>query len=216
MQQQSGNPAVRQGLIFGGFIILVSMAQDAIQFAVGGAEAVANQGSSKGVPGLSTLVFVISLAFLFLAGMSTARQNGKVDAAAVAGFLAGLIGGLFRVVIVVIFLATGPLPTTGTSTGIQFSRTDLIIGSVFGSMLIVLLYAGVSAGVGAIGGLVGRISYQSRNPASTTQESMDQALQQPGTYPPPSEQQFPQYPPQPQQLFPLGGYPQQPPRPPQE
>lgn len=201
MQQWSKKPAVRQGLIFGGLTILVDMIQDSIQFVVGGAGAVTNQGNSRGVPGLGTIVFLISLAFLFLAGMFTARQNGKDDSASVAGFLAGLIGGLFGVVIAAIILATGPIPTTGTSTDSQIPRTALIIGDGFGAIIVALLYAGLGAGVGAIGGLVGRRSYQSRNPASSHEESMYQGLQQPGTYPPPSEKQYPLYPPR--QQFPL-------------
>ncbi|MGZ3714052.1 MAG: hypothetical protein ACXVA4_01415 [Ktedonobacterales bacterium] len=214
MQPQSGNPAVRQGLIYGGLTILVTILQDIIQFAVGGADALTNQGSSRGVPGLGTIVFVIGLVLLFLAGMSTTRQNGKVDSAAVAGFLAALIGGLFSGVIAVILLATGPIPTTGTSTGIQISRTDVIIGSMFGSIVVVLLYAGLGAGVGAIGGLVGRRTYQSRYPAPSDQESMYQGLQQPGTYPPLSERQSPQYPSQLQN--PLGAYGPPPPQYPQQ
>lgn len=201
MQQWSKNPAVRQGVIFGGLIILVDMIQDSIQFVVGGAGAVTNQGNSRGVPGLGTIVFLIGLGLLFLAGMFTARQNGKVDSASVAGFLAGVIGGLFGVVIAAVILATGPISTAGTSTDSQIPRSALIIGVIFGSIIVALVYAGLGAGLGAIGGLVGRSSYQSRNPASSHQESMYQDLQQSGAYPPPSEKQYPLYPPR--QQFPL-------------
>ena len=226
MQQQSGNPVVRQGLIYGGLIILVSIIQYVIQFAVGGPGAFTGQSNSGGVPGLGFIVFVINLVLLFLAGMYTARQNGKVGSATLAGLIAGVVGGIFGAVIVVIILSVIPIPTTTTSNGVQLTRSLLIVGGVIAAIFIVLLDAGLGAGIGAIGGLVGRGNYQSRNPAPSYQESMYQGIQQPGTYPPPNAYappgsyappggyQQPQpgaYPPPPQQYPP-----QQPPQYPQQ
>lgn len=220
MQQQSGNPAVRQGLIYGGFIILVSIIQNAIQFAVGGADAFTGQSSNRGVPGLGFIVFVVNLALLFLAGMFTARQNGKVGSATIAGLIAGVIGGIVSAIVVVIVLSLIKIPTTTTSSGVQITRGALIVGGVIAAVFLLLLYAGLGAGVGAIGGLIGRGAYQSRNPTPSYQESMYQGYQQPGAYPPPGQpqpgaypQQFPQqYPPQQQPQYPPQYPPQQQPQ----
>src|SRR5689334_18513318 len=141
MQQQSGNPAVRQGLMYGGLIILVSIIQNAIQFAVGGADAFTGQSNSSGVPGLGFLVFVVNLVLLFLAGMFTARQNGKVGSATIAGLIAGVVGGIAGAVIVVIVLAVIPIPTTATSNGVEVTRSILIVGGLIAAVILLLLYA---------------------------------------------------------------------------
>ncbi len=185
MQQQSGNPAVRQGLAFGGLIALVSFVQSVTQFLVGGVDAVVGSAGSRSVPGLGAIAFLADLALLFLAGMFTARQNGKVGSATIAGLIAGVLGGLVAGIIVVIGLAVGPIPPTPTASGIQITRSLLILGGVFAAIFIWLFYAGLGAGVGAIGGLIGRNTHRSRYPAPGYQESMYQGYPQPGAYPPP-------------------------------
>lgn len=205
MQQQSGSPVVRQGLIFGGLIILLSIIQSVTQFLVGGVDALTGSAGSRSVPGLGVIVFLADLTLLFLAGMFTARLNGKVGSATLAGLLAGVLGGLAAGIIIVIALAVGKIPPTPASSNVHITRSVLILGGVIAAIFVVLLYAALGAGVGAIGGLIGKNTYQARYPAPTYQESMYQGYQQPGAYPPPGG-----YPPPP----PPGAYPQ--PYPPQD
>ncbi len=211
MQQQSGNPAVRQGLVFGGLIALVSIIQSLTQFLVGGVDAVVGQANSQGVPGLGALAFLATLALLFLAGMFTARQNSRVGSATIAGLIAGAIGGLVSGIIVVIGLSFGSIPPTPASSGLHITRSVLILAGVFVAILFLLFYIALGAGVGAIGGLIGRTYYRSRHPAPSYQESMYQGYPQPGAYPPPGGYPYPQpgaYPPPGEYPYPPpGGYP---------
>ncbi len=190
MQQQPGSPAVRRGLAFGGLMVLVNIISTVTDFLTGGVDAVTGQAGSHTVPGSGWVVTLAYLVLLFLAGMFTARQNGKVGSATIAGLIAGTICGLAEGIMVEIQLAFGPMPSP-TASGFQITRQALVLIGVVIVIFIVLFNAGLGAGVGAIGGLVGRNTYRSRYPAPGYQESMYQGYPQPGAYSPP-----------------LGGYPQ--------
>ena len=232
---QTGNPAVRNGFIFGIILAVISLAEAGLELLTGVTQASAN-GSSTSVSPLSflgCLVFLIALALFFVAGMNTARANGRVGSGSFAGFIAGLVGGAFNLIIglavdfIYVFPNYVPPQTPGTNVSPAELKQIFIITAIVVTVVVLALYAGIGAGLGALGGLVGKNNY--RSPLATYQESMYQGIPgpQPGGYPPqpgyppqgyPPQQ--PGYPPQgypPQQPgYPPQGYPQQPGYPPQQ
>src|SRR5579883_2078903 len=215
--QQSGNPAVRNGLIFGVIIAAVTILDDIIQWVTGSynatVQAANNPGTTTSINGASTLlgclVFLIALALCFIAGMNTARATGRVGSGAIAGLVAGLvgalIGGIIGLIIVAVVVAPGIHVQTTNGVSVQ---AILIGGAIFAIVLGLIIDGGLGAGLGA---LVGKNNY--RGPVTNYQESMYQGFAgqppappqypgQPGAYPPP-----PQYPTQP------GSYPPPPPNP---
>ncbi len=217
MQTRTGNPAIRNGLIFGIIIAVLGVGNTALSYAT-------RDTTAAGLGLVGILAFIIDLALFFVAGMMTARATGTVGSGAVSGLVAGLIGGLIGGIVAVIFLLTNPLPISSiNSAGSGLSESDLrnivIVGGIIGLVLGLLLDAGLGAGLGALGALVGRGQYQSAHPAAAYQESMYQGMPQPGypaqpgAYPPPPP--APGYPPQPGQ--PGQQWPQYPPsQPPQQ
>lgn len=213
-QQTSGKPAVRWGLIFGAIIGALSLASIGLQFAMSGGKSFAS--STTGFSGLSCLFPLLDLALIFIAGMLASRANGKVGTGSIAGLLAAVVGGLVNTVASVIILLTLPLSyfedairksqaqNGGTLTPDQVhqaAQVALIVGIVV-IVIVWLVEIGIGAGVGALGGLVGKGQY--KGPVQAYQEALYQGMPpQPGAYPPPP----PPYPGQP------GAYPPPPPPP---
>ncbi len=198
MRQRPGSsPAVRLGLVFGGLIILVSIIDSVTELLVvrgGVSSGMVNSGVGLG---FGAIVYLADLALLFLAGMFTARQNGKVGSATIAGLIAGAIGGPLGTIITFIITFVGWIPPTTPPSGFDIMDTTLLIGGVFVATFALLFYAGFGAGAGAIGGLIGKTSYQSRHPVPGY--PYRGAYPPPGGYPPPPQpypQQPPQYPPE--------------------
>lgn len=206
MRQRSGSsPAVRLGLVFGGLIVLVSIIENVTSLLIVRGGASPGLVNSRVGLGLNAVVYLAELALLFLAGMFTARRNGKVGSATIAGLIAGAIGGPLGTILALSITFVGWIPPTTPSGGFDIRHTTLFIGAIIAATLFLLFYAAFGAGVGAIGGLIGKISYQSRHPVP--------GYPYPGAYPPPGGYPQPQpgaYPPPPQP------YPQQLPQSPQQ
>src|SRR5215467_8462320 len=98
--QKTGNPALRNGLIFGLILAAISLASSVIQLVTGVTLNSATGGAAPSALSLlGCLVFIVALALFFVAGMNTARANGRVGSAAIAGLLTGLFGGLINLVV---------------------------------------------------------------------------------------------------------------------
>ena len=112
-------------------------------------------GSLKTI--LDLLVWLI---VFFVLGLFAARQTGRVRTGALVGLVAGLIGGLIAVLFVIIQLATNgqqitqALNQAGLSPG-ELNTSD-VVGIVLALIVIAALELGLGAGMGALGGLVGR------------------------------------------------------------
>ncbi|PWT71776.1 MAG: hypothetical protein C5B60_10515 [Chloroflexi bacterium] len=218
--QKTGNPAVRNGLIFGLILAALNIANVIIQWATGTyndtVQAANNPSATpttSGVSLLSCLVFLIALALCFVAGINASRATGKVGSGAIAGLITGivgeLVGGIVSLVVIIAVVAPNiHLNTSGTLT--QGEVVGVLIASVIIILIIGLIIdAGLGAGVGALGGLIGKNNY--RGPVASYQESMYQGMGgQPGYPPPPGAYPPPPgaYPPPP------GAYPPPPPAPP--
>src|SRR5260370_1764132 len=117
-------------------------------------------GSLKTI--LDVLVWLIGF---FVLGLFAARQTGRVRTGALVGLVAGLIGALIgRVLFVIIQISTNdqqitPALNHAAATG-SISPGELhtvaVVGIVIGLVVLGALELGLGAGIGALGGLVGR------------------------------------------------------------
>lgn len=147
---RSKGPAVwRWGFIFGG-----------CAGALGIIAAVAASTLVAGAALLLDAVFVlIVFALYFAAGIFAARQTGSVGAATLAGLVAGIFSAILREIAAIFLTLNRPLPalsTTGTGLDPSTTQSLIVVFAIIGAVLVLLLFAGLGAGVAALGGLVGR------------------------------------------------------------
>ncbi|HEX9036446.1 MAG TPA: hypothetical protein VF808_05595 [Ktedonobacterales bacterium] len=221
MQQQPSSRGLvwRNGLIFGGIIALIGLANVFLDWQLGAYNYTVNPATGTptatgGSPALGCVVFLVDLALTFVAGMLTARASGSVGAASLTGLVAGLLGALVGGVIAAVLIIVVIAPQIQLPTGSGVSQSQLqsiLIGVAIGAVVLGLLVdGGVGAGVAALGGLVGRNSYQQAHPPQPYQQSFypgGQVGGQPYAPPPPPytgapqdptpQYPAPQYPPQP-------------------
>jgi len=199
------NPAVKWGLIFGGLLILLALINLGIEFATGTQTAATSPSPLASMHlGASLLqgciVFLIELALFFVAGLLTARENGRVGSAAIAGVIAGALAAIVGAIITAVTLLSRPL-TTIVPPGARmtpdqyhsFLLTIVIIGVIIG----VAFDIGIGAGMAALGGLVGKSQFDRTHLGQPMAE----------TYYTPMAP-APGYPVHPQGSYPQGGYPQ--------
>jgi hypothetical protein len=238
MSEQSSTPSApttsgliwRNGLIFGVIIAAIGVVNTVIPWANGSLAATAHSsGQNAGNPTaaltgqgpsliLACVLFLVNLALFFIAGMLTTRQNGRVGSGALTGLVAGAFGSLINGVVSLIASLTVVVPNITAPPGspVPVSQLQQIetIALIVVVVIQLLFYTGVGAGLGSLGGLVGRNSYQTAHPAPTYEQSFYGGLQ-PGAYPPAPGYPLPQGP-----YAPPPGYPaapgQQPPAPGQQ
>ncbi|PWT70472.1 MAG: hypothetical protein C5B60_12085 [Chloroflexi bacterium] len=213
------NPAVRNGLVFGAILAGINIISTLIQWIGGSYQAVAQAGNGSGSTlGAATLfgclAFLVGLALCFLAGMNTVSRTGRLGSGAIAGLITGLVGelvgGVLGLVLVLAFvLPTLHIPSDSTLTPGQIDA--IIVGSAVVALIIGLIIdGGIGAGLGYLGGLVGKNNYT--EPVQSYQES----YYPPGGYsaaPPPPTPYYPT-PPQPPYTPPAPSGPQAGPYPP--
>lgn len=233
---QQGRPALRYGLIFGAIIAVLVIINSFLpaQVSASGAPDIARGG-------LGCLFFLVYLALFFVAGMLAARRTGKAGTGSLAGLLAGAIGIILFVVLGVIAILNTPdsvwqkaldqarAQNPSVNLTLQQMKTTAEVFAIVAFVLIYLAAIGVGAGLGALGGLVGR----GQAPRPQYPEAMYQGMpqpgySQPGAYPPPPGYPMPQgtypqpgyppagqpgYPPAGQPEYPQGQYPPPPPPP---
>ena len=208
MTASSGSKAaIRWGIIFGVIIGIIGIVDNVIiRAALGPVLTSGDQqrivNASGGLLALSCVPCLLYLALLFVSGIFPARDTGNVAQGAIGGLIAGFVGVLISGVAGLILDAVNPM-TISTSAGTTSSINPVGLG-VVGVVIDLVILSALGAGLGALGGLVGKNQY--RGPVAGYQPSMYQGMgQQPGYPPPPGYPQQPQgYPQQPQ------GYPQQP------
>jgi hypothetical protein len=144
----SGYPALREGLVFGVILGIISFAANLVHnFIV----------SNFLVPMLGVLLFIVIIALNLLAGARASRQSGRVGTGALASLIMQLIFSLFVVLSILteLFVFNSKLrqlfqilsPATASEMAQQF-----IIGQTI--YFVIILLVGVM--FGAIGGLIGR------------------------------------------------------------
>jgi hypothetical protein len=198
--QQTGNPAVRNGIIFGLILAALNIANVIIQWVTGtyndSVQAANNPGSvptTSAVSYLGCLVFLLALALCFVAGINASRATGKVGTGAIAGLITGLVGELIGGIVGVVVIVAVVAPNIHLNTSGSLTQGQ-VVGVLIGVFIVIfiielIILAGIGAGVGALGGLIGKNNY--RGPVANYQESMYQGMggqpgyPPPGAYPPP-------------------------------
>ncbi len=171
--QRTGNPIIRNSLLFGALLGLLGLGNALPQWRTG-AEGVLVH-TTNGVTSvtvtdtgpsalLGCVVFLALLVLTFVAGMLTARKNGSVGSGAVTGLLVGIVGTLVGSVAHLLILVVGVAPNLQAPAGGPMTqsqvRTVLIGITVVGAIFGLLLTGGLGAGMGALGGLVGANGYR--------------------------------------------------------
>ena len=208
MQQRQGHPAVRWGFIFGGVMAILSAVIGVVELA----RETNSAGTRNSLALLQCLFFLITLAAFFFTGWVASRHTAKVSTGTLAGLIAGTIGGVVLAVFIVIYFATADLSNfqyqlsqSGDTT--NDPRAVAVTAGVILAFVIILFYVGVGAGIGALGGLLGRaqapahLRYAGMPYSGMPYYGMSPGYPPaPGAYPPP-----PGYPPA---GYPPAGYPQ--------
>ena len=177
MRQASGHPILINGLIFGTLLLPANLTPEAFHFLV---IKVSDASTSIIVSSTVTLVvLLIELLLLFLSGRGASVQTGTVSAGTLAGLLAATIAGVVGAIITIAQTAADPgairdaasLVNPSVSSSPLSDEAIVIIG-VISAVIGLLFLLGLGAGMGTLGGLLGRQKYQ----PGSYQESMYQGL----------------------------------------
>ncbi len=174
----SGQPILINGLIYGALMLSVNLAPSALKF-IG--VKVSDASTSILVGSTVTIaVLLIELLLLFLSGRAASSRTGTVGAGALAGVVAAIIAGIAGAVITIAQTAADPGAIRDAANlvypdgaSIPSSDQDIVIVGVIGAVIGMLFLLGLGAGMGALGGLLGRQRFQ----PPTYQESMYQPPQ---------------------------------------
>lgn len=181
----TGKVAFQQGLIFG-------LAQAVVASSVLLINTFVSAGVGVGLL-LDILSFFTGLAAYFLAGIMGAKQNGRLRTGVFAGMWTGAIYGILDFVVSMVLFFQFNLPrvlnnlpsTTTSTTSPDTLRTAAIIGGVGAAVFGLLFAIGLGAGLGALGGLIGRNTSKFKAvPAVAAMPAYPVYPGQPAPYPP--------------------------------
>jgi hypothetical protein len=182
-----GNPAVRAGIRYGLIIAVIGLILQVIVIfvtrAVGDPGHIADKQAAQDfllkvapylllAAGASIVALIADIVLCVLAGRGAARLTGTVSSGALAGLVTGLVSEFIGLVISVALSAAGvsttpriPIVDRATSAvTIQVPpTTSSILTNGIVSLIVISLLA---AGVGALGGLIGRGAYQNAQSAA--------------------------------------------------
>ncbi|HEU5199268.1 MAG TPA: hypothetical protein VFU32_06510 [Ktedonobacterales bacterium] len=146
--------ARRQGLIFGGILGIVAVIINACVVIT----PLSRYSFAPGNFLSSTNVFTYLLALLafFFAGWRAAQHTGRVDIGGLAGFWAGVVAAVVVVLIDVVLMLTSLSEYSYSISG--GSLAILIFNVVFVAGRDAVLALLLGAGLGALGGFIGRTS----------------------------------------------------------
>jgi hypothetical protein len=164
------NPAMRAGLIFGLMNAVIGAIGTGVVIAVASAAPARLTGEDNQTYGrlivsyaliigaVALVLIVINLVLYLLAGRSAAAKDGSAATGALAGIVTAVVAGLIGIVISV------AINVVGVTTALQTSTSTTVRGSgalhVIGDIFLLALGAAFGAGLGALGGLIGRGAYQ--------------------------------------------------------
>ncbi len=208
--ERQRNPAMRWGLIFGGILILLDLINLSIEYLTGtlNAATTATLTSTASLNIGATIiqgcvVFLIEVGLYFGAGVLTARENGRVGSASVAGLIAGGLAGIVSSIAGVVVLQMRPivLPASVNMSASSY-HSFIIVISIISAVFGLLFAMGIGAGLGALGGILGRSQFEKTHPMQPMAESFYTPMAPAGGFPPAG------YPPA---GYPPAGYPPAPP-----
>jgi hypothetical protein len=150
MSQSVGRqPYVTWGARFGGALGMLGLVPVVLTFA---------GASLDAINVMTTIVVALGLVGFLVAGLLTMREAGEVGAGALAGLVAGALfatlSGLGNIALAIFDgRAYGALLFAGQPS---VGAGQLVVLSVVRTLTVMLLYAGVGAGVGGLGALLAR------------------------------------------------------------
>jgi hypothetical protein len=144
-----GHPALREGLVFGVTLWIITLPAALLPNFV---------PTNSLVTILGALSFLVAIALNLFAGVRASQRTGRVRTGALAGVIMGLISSLLGTItsLITFFVFDTPLHhifSDATSAQVQQIITVWIISFVIGFVVGLPLQW---AGIGAIGGLIGR------------------------------------------------------------
>jgi hypothetical protein len=177
---QPRNPAIREGLMFGGGLAVLFIINFFLAYIAG-----------IGLGGLITLV--AALAAYLVAGMRAAQTTGRVQSGVIAGLVTGLFSSVVDAVVVMVlsFIFIDKVRASyeasakalGAATT-HYTNSMVITSQIFSVLLGIVIASAVGLGLGALGGNIGK--GRAPLPQQTYQESYYQGIPTP---PPPPTQQ---------------------------
>lgn len=111
----------------------------------------------------SVAQFLVSVLFYVLAGRAAAVQTGSIRSAALAGLLTALVSGAIGLVNVGVQLLVDPSVFAPMQNSVTHSRLPTgiaIAASAIGALWGLAIALAIGAGLGALGGLLGRRAAQ--------------------------------------------------------
>ena len=141
----TGNPAFRQGLLFGILLGIFTIIYNAILSLAGlstlfiGAIMLVYTGSGFLI---SMVGFIVAILAYVVAGMRATKQTGRVGTAALAGLWTALIGAVITWVYALLFYATTPAIAAPP-------LSEMVLDAIL-SIALTMLFGAV---IGALGGL---------------------------------------------------------------
>ncbi|GCE14454.1 hypothetical protein [Tengunoibacter tsumagoiensis] len=151
------NVALKQGLVFGAGLTVIEFVQALVNALVHPAVVVTYV--------IGFIVFLLALAAYAVSGFLASKQTGKVSTGTLAGLWTGLISGVIGLIYTLILtftlnsnninqaFANMPSNSGMSSESLKtIGLVSLVVALVFGS----LFELGIGAGVGALGGLIGK------------------------------------------------------------
>ena len=145
---RTGHPALREGLVFGVILGIISFATDLLHNFL---------NSNTLISMIGVLFLIITIALNLLAGVRASQQTGRVGTGALAGLIMQLISSLLGVISILteLFVFNSQLhrlfqslsPAAASDMAQQFITVQIIY------TVVVLV---IGAVIGAIGGLIGR------------------------------------------------------------
>jgi hypothetical protein len=150
-----GNPALRQGLIYG---VILGIALLALSIVVGG-----------------SLIFIVALCLLaaILAGRRASQETGRITTGTLAGLWTGLFGILIPLIIsfVLLLINIDAIVKSANSQHQQITTSLVITNTLINFAFFIVLGVLFGAAGGLIGGSLGRRRAQ-LPPAEEYQETM--------------------------------------------
>jgi hypothetical protein len=173
---------MRTGLLYGAIIAVLGAISSGVSYATGDyAAGLAGKNGTGISTALGAVVFILSIVLLIVAGRAAASATGKVGSGAVSGLSAGaiaaVVGGVISSVLIFITPITEVPASAASRLTLDQYATGLRIATVATSVVAILVYAGVGAGIGALGGLMGRGAYQKAHAAAMPMGYPQQPMQ---------------------------------------
>ncbi len=144
----TGHPALREGLVFGVILGIISFATDLLHNFL---------NSNTLISMIGVLFLIITITLNLLAGVRASQQTGRVGTGALAGLIMQLISSLLGVISILteLFVFNSQLHRLFQSLS-PAAASDMAQQFITAQIIYTVVVLVIGAVIGAIGGLIGR------------------------------------------------------------